>query len=152
MTKRVWIYCGVSGAGKSSFIEGAHPDAEAFSADHFFMVDGEYRFDASKLGEAHAACLRNFTEAIQDGSVAVVVDNTNTTIAEIAPYAALAQAYGYELQIVTIYCDPEVAHARNTHGVPLAAVQAMSERLNKREIPPWWPHSQMPMLNSQEAA
>lgn len=70
----------------------------------------------------------------------VVVDNTNTTVAEIAPYAALALAYGHELEIVTLDCDPAIGAKRNTHGVPLAACNAMHLRLADRQLPPWWNH------------
>lgn len=141
---KVWIYCGVSGAGKTTFISGAHPHAPVCSADDYFMRSGEYRFDASKLSEAHGACLRNFVSLLQDSTDEVVVDNTNTTVAELAPYAALAQAYGYELQIVTLHCDPDIAHTRNRHGVPLDAIRRMNERLLARQLPPWWPHSDVP--------
>lgn len=149
---KVYVYCGISGAGKSTFIAGRHPGALVCSADQYFMVDGEYRFDPSKIGEAHAWCLRTFTYLIGPDSRAgnsvseIVVDNTNTTVAELAPYAALALAYGHELEVITIHCDPTVAHARNTHGVPLEVVQRMSEQLALRKLPPWWPQQDVPMM------
>lgn len=147
---KVFIYCGVSGAGKSTFIKHRHPDALICSADEYFMVDGEYRFDPAKIGDAHAWCLRTFAYLVSDrrSDRDIVVDNTNTTIAELAPYAALASAYGHELQIVTIHCDAEVAHARNTHCVPLEAVQRMAAQLASRQMPPWWPHSDVPMMQA----
>ncbi len=147
----------ISGAGKSSWIRDNFPKAERFdsglpvselmvSADHFFDKKKEYDFDASKLPQAHGACFREFIEVVQDKIVRVmhtktiIVDNTNTSIAELAPYCAAALAYGHELKIVTLLCDPAIAHARNTHGVPLAAVMGQHERLMKNldEIPPWW--------------
>lgn len=152
MSKRAYIYCGVPGAGKSTLIERAHPTALVCSADLF---DGLYPspgvIDASKLGPAHGWCLRTFASWLIQGDYhkdEIVVDNTNTTIAELAPYAALALAYGYELSIRTLWCDPVVAHARNTHGVPLHVVQAMHERLKTRDLPPWWPHSDVPQMEA----
>lgn len=139
---KVTILCGVPGSGKSALARELKPDIVC-SADDFFMTQsGEYRFDPSKLGEAHAQCLRKFAYQMvaYGGNRHIVVDNTNTTVAEIAPYAALALAYGYELDIVTVKCSPEKAHARNQHGVPFAAVQAMAKRLDARELPPYWPH------------
>jgi predicted kinase len=144
---KVWIYCGLPGAGKTTRIKRDHPHAVTCSADDFFMQGGEYRFDVSKLSEAHGSCLRNFVSLLQDSMPQIVVDNTNTTTAEVAPYAALAQAHGYALEIVTVACPPEAAHARNVHGVPLAAVNAMSDRLAKRELPPWWPHRTVEALS-----
>jgi len=142
---RAKIFCGVSGAGKTTLIKEAYPGANVVSADYYFIgADGEYKFDPSKLGEAHGECLRAFVAHMTTSRSRwlpdIVVDNTNTTVAEIAPYAALALAYGFELEIVTVLCDPAIAHARNKHGVPLHSVQAMHERLAQREMPPWWPH------------
>ncbi len=143
---KVFIYCGIPGSGKSTRIAKDHPLALVVSADAYFVQCGEYRFNPSQLPAAHAACLRQFVGYVsREGSLTpctydVVVDNTNTTIAEIAPYAALALAYGCELEIVTVLCEPEIAAQRNVHGVPLAACVAMEKRLSSRAMPPWWPH------------
>lgn len=139
--KKVWIYCGVPGAGKSTLID-RHANPYVCSADAYFTDEfGNYDFIPAELSEAHASCLRQFTDYVRFGAPEIVVDNTNTTVAEIAPYAALALAYGYELEIVTLLVDPSVAGARNIHGVPMAAVQAMHDRLLKRDLPPWWKHT-----------
>lgn len=137
----VRILCGVSGSGKSTLAnqESFLNRALLCSADTFMMEDGVYNFSAAKLPHAHAACLKKFVEALQAGVMSIVVDNTNTTVAEVAPYAALALAYGATLMITTVECDPEIAAARNAHGVPLAGVQAQAARLAERSLPPWWP-------------
>lgn len=147
---KVVILCGVSGSGKSTLVRKEYKTAVVCSADSYFeRVDGEYAFDASKLSEAHGLCLRQFVALVTNPGCdfriteyndVVVVDNTNTTIAEMAPYVALAQAYGHDLEIVTLRCDPVDAAARGKHGVPLESVIAQSVRLYSRDIPPWWPH------------
>lgn len=132
------------------------PDALICSADLFPRLYQDGKFNATLLPQAHAACLRAFVEATvgtgrfdehatpwRARPTALVVDNTNTTVAEIAPYAALALAYGHELEIVTLWCPPDVGASRNTHGVPLAACQAMHDRLNDRKLPPWWNHREI---------
>jgi predicted kinase len=137
---KVFILVGVSGSGKSTVAREL--GGVSVSADHYFTdADGNYNFDPSKLSDAHAACLRQFLAHVQMRRAQVVVDNTNTTVAEIAPYAAIALAYGFELEILFVPCDPEVAHARNTHGVPLAGVQAQAKRIYslRDSLPPWWP-------------
>jgi hypothetical protein len=68
-----------------------------------------------------------------------VVDNTNTTVAELAPYVAWANAVGYEVEIIRIHCNPLVAAERNTHGVPENAVLAMYVKIQHAEYPPFWP-------------
>lgn len=103
------------------------------------MVGSEYRFDPKKLSEAHNDCLLRYLRAIDDG-YSIVVDNTNIGAFEYAPYYRVAEAMGLPVTLVTVRCDPVVAHARNVHGVPLATVQAMAARLEAEFVPPWWNH------------
>jgi len=138
---KVIIMQGVPGSGKSTYVKSMQPVAtEVISADSYFETkDGEYRFDPSKLGEAHGACLRRFVKLVAGASGdTVVVDNTNTTTLEIAPYMALASAYGCEVELVRVQCDPEVAAARNVHGVPLHAVRRMADNIRNFSPPPFW--------------
>lgn len=76
-----------------------------------------------------------------DDSV-VVVDNTNTTQSEYAPYAAYATAHRQEVKIVTLLCDPVVAWKRNVHGVPLKDVMSMDHRIRNGipHVPKYWNH------------
>lgn len=141
---KVVILCGISGSGKSTYIKNHLSDADVCSADHFFMVDGEYKFDVKKLGQAHGECLKHFVYLVSQkphgNRVPVVVDNTNTSMMEVAPYAQLALAYGHELEIIILEAPLELAHARNTHGVPIQGVQGQHDRLVKLadQLPPWW--------------
>jgi adenylate kinase len=52
----VVVMSGVSGSGKSTYAEKLLEQSQGVkvSTDHFFMVGNEYKFDPSKLGEAHA--------------------------------------------------------------------------------------------------
>ena len=150
---KVIILRGGSGVGKSTWIKNHYLYCQVFSADTFFVnADGDYNFEPSKLGEAHATCLRSFIEACQrppadpasfTGQPAVaIVDNTNTSVSEFAPYAQVAQVYGHDVNIFTFLYDPVVAHKRNTHGTPLKACIEMHQRLMEQTkfIPPWWKH------------
>jgi len=148
---RVIIMQGIPGSGKTSWIKrkmlGVYKEREVcwehYSADRYFEELGH--FDPAKLGEAHGQCLREYVEALTDSvgtgpnlDINIVVDNTNTSLVELAPYMALAQAYNVEVELVRIHCDPEVAFARQTHGVPLAGIQAMDQRLRELVLPPFW--------------
>ena len=108
------------------------------SADMFFMENGTYKFDPSKLSDAHGACFKEFIRAIQIGCEMVIVDNTNTSEVEIAPYMLGAQAYGYEAEIVTIHIPVLFACERNVHGVGEAAIQRQFNALQTRKLAPWW--------------
>ena len=141
------IMIGISGSGKSTWARENAPGARVVSADHHFTgADGVYRFDPARLGEAHAACFRAACEAVRDLADpasdslfdAVLVDNTNTTEIEIAPYVALGAAYGVPVKLVRMLCPAAMAAARNTHGVPLAGVEAQDKRIRALRIPPFW--------------
>lgn len=145
----VVLMCGASGSGKSTWREVNYPNALVLSCDHFFMVDGEYRFDHTKLGEAQGWCLKRYVELVSNpmsfGGPPVVVDNTSTTLVELAPYVSLAQAYGVPVRIVVTRCPPEVAAARNTHKVPLDTVKRMVANVMDTldHLPPYWPRPEM---------
>jgi len=136
----VTILRGVSGSGKSTYAKSV--PGVVCSADDFFMVRGVYRFDPLRLGEAHAACLRKFVSLVTRRT-SVVVDNTNIRVLEMAPYVAVALAYGARVKIVTVICDPLVAASRNQHGVSGDAVLRQYSRLMEEEIPPQWLHVEM---------
>lgn len=136
--KRAIIMQGVSGSGKSTYAKSLN--GLVLSTDDAFMENGKYIFDPTRLGIAHSHNLFKFVEACREECPLIVCDNTNTTPAEIAPYYAVAEAYGYEVEIIYLKCDPEMAAARNSHGVPLHSVMAMFYRIENtaRELPPWW--------------
>jgi tRNA uridine 5-carbamoylmethylation protein Kti12 len=138
---RVIIMQGASGSGKSTHVQelmiqifrDTGITARVCSADHFFMDGSEYKFDPTKLGEAHASCMRKFTQELvaEDNSKVLIVDNTNTSKVEMAPYVAVAAAYGATVEIVRCVAPADVCASRNAHGVPAKACKAMVDRLEK---------------------
>ena len=154
---KVILMSGIPGSGKSTYVERLiREDSEKkfciCSADHYFQTDSsgrydpeaEYRFDTSKLQQAHAACLRKFVDEIVPGSKnsswadVIVVDNTNTTAMELSPYVQIAMAYNVPVEIVTINCDPHSAAERNLHGVSYQACSRMNANIQNRAIPTFW--------------
>jgi len=139
-TMRVIIMQGTPGSGKSTEASGFGPDATIVSADHYFEdpITGEYRFNPAKLGEAHASCMRSFLRACEDASAAsvIVVDNTNITIDQMSPYYLVARAYKASVEVRRVACDPEVAAARNSHGVPRETVLRMARMM--QDPPKFW--------------
>jgi predicted kinase len=129
---KVIIMQGASGSGKSTYIKKNIPNSLICSADHYFIEDGVYRFNPSKLGEAHRNCLKNFINALIDGIAdTLVVDNTNTTQVEMAPYVAVAGVYGATVEVIRCEAPVTICASRNTHGVPASACQSMFDRLQK---------------------
>jgi hypothetical protein len=54
----------------------------------------------------------------------------------LSPYYLVAKAYGADVKIVRVVCDPEVAAARNAHGVPEAEVRRIAAVME--DPPPYW--------------
>ena len=129
---------GLPGSGKNTL--GNKLSDKVLSADDFYMVDGEYQFDPSKLGAAHADCLERCKAALRDApdGGTVVVANTFSQHWEMAPYLYMADCglpdFMPELILNTILdlfdsglTDEELAK-RNTHGVPVHGIQNMRQR------------------------
>lgn len=160
----VLILRGISGSGKSTFAASIEEQVSAvvFSTDSCFMKNGKYEFKPELLSFAHSRCLNLFTEAVRDMSMLLtqmskldkdrrpklIVDNTNCSIAEIAPYYAISEAYGLKPVIVEMvprasYENPDVVinfAKRNIHSVPVNTVARQARTLVESRLPIWWDH------------
>lgn len=138
--KIMTIVRGLPAAGKSTTtkpLEAA--GAVVCSADHTFEATGTYIFDASKLGQAHKACMTKASRACNMGQD-VVIDNTNTQRWEFDPYIKLALSRGYQVVIKDLFdggcTDEQLAERqKSTHGVPVEVLRRMRAR--------WEPTSSM---------
>lgn len=146
--KTVIIMRGIPGSGKTSRARDisvrvalSGRTCETVSADDFFMVPvGNslvYRFDPSKLGEAHAQCMARFLDCLLLRRDVVIVDNTHTKLWEFENYRRAAKLAGYECQVIEMehVSDDGVKlfAERNTHGVPLEVVERMAQQYEKEE-------------------
>lgn len=134
---KVIVLRGLPGAGKSTWIAQNVPNAVVCSADHFMIEDGVYRWAATKLGSAHLACQQKFELALKNKEELVVVDNCNLTNRDMKFYVETAEQYGYDIEIRTLHVDPQVAAARQVHGVPAEKYRLLVERLTMPLRPDW---------------
>lgn len=119
---------GIPGSGKSTMAR-AMLGYRHLEADQFFVdASGQYRYDPSKVEEAHRWCQDNVRAALQAGEP-VVVANTFTRLKELRPYQAIARDLGIPCRVIEA-----TGRYANEHDVPASAVAQMRERWE--ELPP----------------
>ena len=88
----------------------------------YFLVDGVYCFDATKLHQAHQWCFRQTEAALLNG-YNVIVSNTFTTQKECQQYIDLAKNTGIDIQIITVQ-----GQFKTIHNVPDETMAKMKQR------------------------
>ena len=124
---------GVSGAGKSTIadmMDWLGHRTVSFSTDDMFMVDGNYEFDPSLLGENHAATVQK----VRDVMIAryevkipetIIVHNTFTEEWEMKPYFELAEDFNWRVHTIIV----ENRHgSKSIHDVPDDVIKDQKER------------------------
>ena len=127
--KELFLLRGLPGSGKSTLaksIGGFH-----IEADMFFIEGDKYKFDATKLKDAHAWCQESTEKSMialdipNFGTKRIAVSNTFTMEWEIQPYFDLAEKYGYRVYSLIV----ENRHGGiNEHGVPEEKLIQMKNR------------------------
>jgi len=163
MKKVMIIMRGLPGSGKSTKAKALAQGGEIFSTDEFFMKEGKYAFDPTKIAEAHAWNQSRVKDALSRGVSPVVVDNTNIMLAHVQPYLEMANQNGYEVEFGEPdspwwkkWFGPEMTESdkdeliktlleKGTHGVPEQALRKMlslwehdlPERASKLKTSSW---------------
>lgn len=97
--KEITLLRSVSGAGKSTLAKQLVGNGVILSTDDYFMKDGIYDFDPTKLGIYHKNNQDRAEKSMIDGISPIIVDNTFSKEWEMKPYVQLADKYGYEVNI-----------------------------------------------------
>lgn len=147
----VLILAGLPGSGKSKLakeLSKIHNNTLVLSSDDYFMRSGEYKFDPAKLGAAHDRCWRDYTGMCDRAGTwmysggLVIVDNTNTSPFELAPYVRYAT--GLRIPVLTLFVSRafELCVRDQIHGAPLETMQRMSRNLTNtlNDFPSYWNH------------
>jgi len=128
---------GLPGAGKTTIAteySGHGLNGTLVSADDFFVgEDGVYRFDFTKLTEAHESCQARARAILAEGG-SVIVHNTFTQGWEATPYVEMIAEFNAIYTVINVFdggLDDAALAARNVHGVPLAGIAAMRARWDR---------------------
>jgi predicted kinase len=122
--KTLFILRGVPGCGKTTLAESL--GGVYFEADKFFMVNGEYKFDYTKLKQAHDLCRHSTEAAMNTGHERVIVSNTFTTEEQMQPYLDLAKEYKY--RVVSLIVENRHDN-KSIHDVPEETLIQMESKL-----------------------
>jgi len=131
--KELFLLRGLPGSGKTTLaksIGGIH-----IEADMYFMKDGEYQFDVTKLRDAHQWCQEGVEKSMRAldnpkiGTKRITVSNTFTQEWEMKPYFDLAEKHGYRVYSLIV----ENRHGGvNEHGVPEDKLEIMKNRFETK--------------------
>lgn len=143
MSKKLYILRSPSGGGKSTTANKLAPSENIFETDNYFMKNGKYVFDYTKIKDAHAWNKDKVDMAMQEEKNPIVLANTNIQKWEFAPYISLAKAHGYKIEFVYPESpwfvdvfprlqdktftedDVRIFFEKNTHGVPFETIRKM---------------------------
>lgn len=130
--KIMYIMRGPSGAGKSTAAKELGISGTTLSTDDFWMKDGQYVFDQSKIAEAHKWNQQRARECLEKGISPIIIDNTNIEAWEMKPYVYMAQEFGYQIKLIPVKVQntAEELAIRNKHGVPANVIQQMLNKYN----------------------
>ena len=128
MEKVLYIVRGIPGSGKSTFAKMLVGDRDYRhkEADMYFVdVEGNYKFEPSKIKDAHKWCQEEIDNLMRLEHSPVVVSNTSTQEWEMEPYFELAKTHGYKVFSIIV----ESRHGgTNQHEVPEEVLTKMRER------------------------
>jgi hypothetical protein len=166
MSKKLILMRGLPFCGKSytanevldefQLVNGA--DGVILSTDEYFYTvihpekPKEYSFDLKLLGRAHQWNQRRATKYMMDQCPLIIIDNTNTVISEMRPYAEEGFLQGYDIKIqeptserwleihellqdkdknikeLLVWAKKLAEGSKETHSVPLSAFERMIKR------------------------
>lgn len=140
----VRIMRAIPGAGKgtwiSAFEKKYYKDGQKLivcSADHYRMKKGVYTYVKEEDRTVHRACFEKYMDCLRDypSTEYLFVDNTNSSILELAPYYHLAEFYDVNVRVIQIDCDFATACKRNVHDVPSSTIWRMHQNILTEKLP-----------------
>lgn len=124
---KLMIIRGLPGSGKSTLAGKIWSEScvwdDVVEADMYFMDGNEYKFDATKLYNAHKWCFDKVYENLHY-DYNVIVSNTFTTMKEMKQYLELMDVFP-DLEITVV---DMVTQFESIHNVPTETMEKMKNR------------------------
>lgn len=119
---------GISGSGKTTLssklsnLLGSNKTV-CCSADNYFIVDGRYTFDFTKISEAHTSCINEMETALCSPNINyIIMDNTHTRMWHLLNAETIAKKYDVKIFYIDIIVPNEshfyICLKRQSHNVP----------------------------------
>jgi uridine kinase len=127
--KTVILLRSVSGAGKSTLANLLASNERWVSVcadDYFTDINGNYNFDASKLGEAHRLCQENFMYWLDNAVVGIIVANTSTKERDFSFYENAAKEHG--AMFISLVVENRHGN-KDIHSVPQSVREMQAENI-----------------------
>ena len=123
MGKELFLLRGLPGAGKSTLAKSL--GGKRIEADMFFETEDGYKFDATKIKDAHSWCQNMVGSWMSDEEERIVVSNTFTQEWEMQFYYDWAKDFDYKVFSLVV----ENRHGGiNEHNVPQETLDKMKNR------------------------
>ena len=123
MKPKLILIRGIPGSGKSTFarfIQSLDPTYLVCEADQYFVdIEGEYKYDPSKIKEAHEWCQDRVTHSLAFGKPTIVA-NTFVRKWELQPYIDMATEFNIPYSIITMN-----GKFNSIHNVPRSVINRM---------------------------
>lgn len=152
--KRLIIMQGCSGSGKSfiaKMIQSSYDldlrgceeinpiKVTVCSTDDFFMEDGKYKFDQSKLHANHVKCQNKAYNAMKNGHEVVIIDNTNCKEWEASHYIQMGKMHDYDIQVISVSASRELVDKQNAsrsddRAIPSDVIDRQISKMERIEL------------------
>jgi len=144
---KVVVLRGISGSGKSTLArsranmlsKGVGRKVAIVGADLIMEELHRGEFVKTSLHRCHIICFKRFLDILMEGETdTIFVDNTNTRVQEASPYVIASEAYGAEVEVITLVCPPEEAWERSRNVNDASVILDQYTRLMSEPTPPYW--------------